>query len=100
MPLRDLEIRALKAQDRVYKRADERGLYLKVHPSGSKLWRLKYAYLGKDKRIALGRYLEVGLAEARRKRDETRQSLREGVDPLAERKRAKLVALFNAVDFR
>lgn len=98
MPLKDLEIRALKAQDRVYKRADERGLYLEVHPSGSKLWRLKYAYLGKDKRIALGRYPEVGLAEARRKRDETRQSLREGVDPLAERKRAKLVALFNAAN--
>src|SRR5258706_3566915 len=96
MPLKDLEIRALKAQDRVYKRTDERGLYLEVHPSGSKLWRLKYAHLGKDKRIALGRYPEVGLAEARRKRDEARQKLREGVDPLAERKREKLVALYNA----
>ncbi len=98
MPLKDLEIRALKAQDRVYKRTDERGLYLEVHPSGSKLWRLKYAHLGKDKRIALGRYPEVGLAEARRKRDEARQKLREGVDPLAERKREKLVALYNAAN--
>ena len=37
MPLRDLEIRALKPEARVYKRTDERGLYLEVHPNGSKL---------------------------------------------------------------
>ena len=98
MPLKDLEIRALKAEDRVYKRTDERGLYIEVHPSGSKLWRVKYTHLGKDKRLALGRYPEVGLAEARRKRDEARAKLREGVDPLAERKRDKLVALYNAAN--
>jgi len=98
MALKDLEIRALKAQDRVYKRTDERGLYIEVHPSGSKLWRVKYTHLGKDKRLALGRYPEVGLAEARRKRDEARAKLRDGVDPLAERKREKLVAIYNAAN--
>lgn len=98
MPLRDIEVRAFKAQDRVYKRTDERGLYLEVHPSGSKLWRLKYAHLGKDKRIALGRYPEVGLAEARRRRDDARAQLRDGIDPLAERKREKLLAVFNAAN--
>jgi integrase len=98
MPLRDLEIRALKPEARVYKRTDERGLYLEVHPNGSKLWRFKFAHLGKDKRIALGRYPEVGLADARRKRDEAREKLRDGVDPGAERKRAKLVAIFNAAN--
>lgn len=96
MALKDLEIRALKPRDRIYKKADERGLYIEVHPTGSKLWRFKYAYLGKDKRLALGRYPEVGLAEARDKRDEARRKLREGIDPLAERKRAKLLALYNA----
>ncbi|MFA6116337.1 MAG: integrase arm-type DNA-binding domain-containing protein [Sphingomonas sp.] len=98
MPLKDLEIRALKAQDRVYKRTDERGLYIEVHPSGSKLWRVKYTHLGKDKRLALGRYPEVGLADARRKRDEARAKLRDGIDPLAERKREKLVAIYNAAN--
>ncbi len=48
MALKDAEVRALKALDRVYKRADERGLYVEVHPSGSKLWRLKYRRLGRD----------------------------------------------------
>jgi len=98
MPLRDLEIRALKPEARVYKRTDERRLYLEVHPNGSKLWRFKFAHLGKDKRIARGRYPEVGLADARRKRDEAREKLRDGVDPGAERKRAKLVAIFDAAN--
>lgn len=98
MPLRDLEIRALQPQDRVYKRTDDRGLYLEVHPSGSKLWRFKFNHLGKDKRIALGRYPEVGLAEARRKRDEARQKLRDGVDPVSERRREKLTAIYNAAN--
>lgn len=98
MALKDIEIRALKARDKIYKCSDERGLYLEVHRSGSKLWRYKYSHLGKDKRIALGRYPEVGLAEARRKRDDARQKLNEGVDPLAERKREKLVAIYKAAN--
>ena len=98
MALKDLEIRALKAQDRIYKRADERGLYIEVHPSGSKLWRVKYAFHGKDKRLALDRYPEVGLAEARQKRDEARKKVREGIDPVAERKRAKLLAVYEAAN--
>jgi integrase len=98
MALKDLEIRALKASDCIYKKADERGLYIEVHPSGSKLWRFKFSYLGKDKRLALGRYPEVGLAEARQKREEARQKLRDGIDPLAERKRAKLLAIYNAAN--
>ncbi len=69
MALKDMEIRALQPRDRIYKKADERGLYIEVHPSGSKLWRFKYGYLGKDKRLALGRYPEVTLAEARHRRD-------------------------------
>ncbi|MBB5684014.1 integrase [Sphingobium boeckii] len=96
--LKDLDIRALQAADKVYKRTDDRGLYLEVHPSGSKLWRYKYSHLGKDKRIALGRYPEVGLAEARRKRDDAKRKLHEGVDPLAERKRDKLIAIYKAAN--
>lgn len=98
MALKDMEIRALQPRDRIYKKADERGLYIEVHPSGSKLWRFKYGYLGKDKRLALGRYPEVTLAEARQKREEARQKLRDGVDPLAERKRDKLMAHYRAAN--
>jgi integrase len=82
----------------VYKRADEHGLYLEVHPSGAKLWRYRYIFLGKDKRIALGSYREVSLADARRKHSDVRRKVQEGIDPLAERKREKLVAHFNAAN--
>lgn len=98
MALKDLEIRVLKPGDRTYRRTDERGLYIEVRPGGAKLWRFKYRHLGKEKRLALGRYPEIGLAEARRKRDEAREKLRDGVDPLAERKRDKLIALYNAAN--
>jgi integrase len=98
MALKDVEIRALKARDRVYKKSDARGLLLEVHPSGSKLWRFRYSYAGRNKRIALGKYPEVSLAEARRKCDEARRSLSDGVDPAAERKRAKLLAVFNSTN--
>ncbi len=98
MALKDLEIRALKPADRIYKKTDERGLYIEVRPGGAKLWRLKYRFAGKDKRIALGPYPEVSLAEARRKRDEARQKLRDGIDPLAERQREKLLAQFAAAN--
>jgi integrase len=98
MALKDVEIRALKAAHRIYKRTDERGLYIEVHPSGSKLWRLKYRHLGKDKRIAFGAYPEVGLAEARRRRDDARRQLRDGIDPAAERRREKLLAMYKAAN--
>jgi integrase len=98
MALKDLEIRALKPADRIYKKTDERGLYVEVRPGGAKLWRLKYRFAGKDKRIALGPYPEVSLAEARSKRDEARQKLRDGIDPLAERQREKLLAQFSAAN--
>lgn len=98
MALTDAEIRALKSRDRIYKCTDSHGLYLEVRPSGSKLWRCKYAHLGKNKRIALGRYPEIGLAEARRKRDDTKRKLYEGIDPIAERKREKLLAIYKAAN--
>jgi len=98
MALKDVGIRGLKPRDRIYKCTDSHGLYLEVHPSGSKLWRCKYSHLGKDKRIALGRYPDVGLAEARRRRDDAKRKLYDGVDPLAERKREKLLAIYKAAN--
>ena len=98
MALTDVRIRTLKARDRIYKCTDSHGLYLEVRPTGSKLWRYKYLYLGKDKRIALGCYPEIGLAEARRKRDDVKRKLHEGIDPAAERKREKLLAIYKGAN--
>ena len=75
---------------------DRSGLFLEVKPSGRKLWRLKYHYLGKEKLISLGRYPEVSLKDARRLRDEARAILADGKDPSLERKRALVAAKLSA----
>ena len=98
MPLTELQIRNARTGEKIIQLGDDRGLYLEVHPNGSKLWRYKYRHAAKQKRLALGRYPDVGLAEARRRRDEARRQLESGIDPLMARKREKLTAAFNAAN--
>ncbi|HAF41150.1 MAG TPA: integrase [Sphingobium sp.] len=98
MALNDVSIRALKPQNRSYLVADEKGLCIEVAVSGSKLWRFRYRFAGKPRKLALGPYPEVSLKEARRLRDEARSAVRDGMDPGVERKNAKLTARFNAAN--
>jgi hypothetical protein len=72
-----------------YKMADGGGLYLEVAPAGGKWWRLKYRFGGKEKRLALGVYPDVKLADARQRRDEARRLLANGIDPAAVRREQK-----------
>ncbi|MGY0561602.1 integrase arm-type DNA-binding domain-containing protein [Luteimonas sp. A277] len=65
---------------------------LEVAPSGGKLWRWKYRYEGKEKRLALGAYPEVELAEARERHAEARKLLASGVDPGEHRKAQRAAA--------
>lgn len=98
MALTDTTIRSLRAGKSSVKKADGHGLYIEVSPNGSKLWRLKFRFGGKEKRLALGAYPEVSLAEARKRRDEARGMLRDGIDPSLERKRNKAAAKISAHD--
>jgi hypothetical protein len=61
MPPTDVIVRNAKRTGKTCKLSDERGLYLEVSPTGSKWWRLKYRFDGKEKRLALGVYPDVGL---------------------------------------
>ena len=81
MKLSDKECKAFKPKDKPYKKADGFGMYLEIMPNGSKYWRLKYRYNGKEKRLALGVYPDVSLKEAREKRDEARKNLAADIDP-------------------
>ena len=81
MPLSDTALRAAKPVDKPYRLYDTNGLYAEVTKAGGKLWRLKYRYCGKEKRLALGSYPEVSLKEARERRDDARKLLGNGVDP-------------------
>lgn len=97
--LTELAIRAATAPDKPRKLTDGSGLYLEVHPKGGKYWRLKYRMAGREKRLSLGVYPEVGLKEARALRDAARVSIRKGVDPSVmrrEEKQARASAARNA----
>ena len=76
--LRAAEISGFPALDAPYKKTDEKGLYLLVKPNGSKLWYFKYRFGGKEKKMPIGQFPEVGLAHARRIRDVARVKMAEG----------------------
>lgn len=90
--LTTIQLNALKPREKPYKVADAKGLYILVNPSGSLLWRVKFRFQGIEKKISLGRYPDVGLKEARQKRDEACEQLEGGIDPLAARIQAKIEA--------
>ncbi|MGZ8881681.1 MAG: tyrosine-type recombinase/integrase, partial [Methylosarcina sp.] len=87
--LSDIQARKAKAQDKPYKLADEKGLYLFLTPQGGKLWRFDYRYEGKRKTLSFGAYPDVSLSDARGKRDEARKLIATSSDPSAQRKAAK-----------
>lgn len=89
MPLTDTAIRKAKPAEKAHRMSDSGGLYLEVSPAGGKLWRWKYRYGGKEKRLALGAYPDTGLKDARDKRDGARKLLADGVDPGEARKASK-----------
>lgn len=90
MSLSDVAVRNSKPREKAYKLSDSGGLYLAVQPGGSKLWRYKYRFAGKENLLALGPYPLVSLAEARTKRDEAKKQLLDGINPSAQRKLEKL----------
>jgi hypothetical protein len=92
MPLTDTAIRAAKPAAKTVRLYDSLGLYLEVAPSGSKWWRFKYKFKGKEKRLSLGVYPKVALKEARSKRAAAQLMLQNGVDPSVERRATKNVA--------
>ncbi len=89
MPLTDTAIRAAKPQAKPARMFDGAGLYLELSPAGGRLWRLKYRFGGKEKRLSVGAYPEVSLKEARAKGDAARRMLRDGIDPGAAKQARK-----------
>ncbi|MBA4090548.1 MAG: integrase [Sphingobium sp.] len=96
MALTDSAIRAAKPKEAQYKLHDEKGLLLIVRPTGGRLWRLKYRFLGKEQQFSLGTYPEVSLKDAREGRDAARKLLAEGKDPSTEKKRETVAAAVSA----
>jgi hypothetical protein len=91
MPTR-IKIESVKPSSKRQRIFDGRGLYLEIAPSGGRWWRFKYRFAGKEKRISLGVYPEIGIKEARERRDDARKKLAANIDPGAQRK-AEAIAL-------
>ena len=88
--LTELCVRKAKPSSKPKKLSDGGGLFLLLHPSGSKYWRMKYRFMGKEKLLAIGVWPEVSLIEAREKRNEAKQLLKSVKDPSAAKKNLKL----------
>ncbi|MEX3999675.1 tyrosine-type recombinase/integrase [Paraburkholderia sp. EG285A] len=97
-PLTELAIKNAKAGDKRKRVYDTGGLYLEIFSTGSKLWRWKYRFNGKEKRLVLGRYPDVGLKDARGKRDDARKLLDDGIDPSAHKQAMKAGRLAQAAN--
>lgn len=87
MALTDTKVRAAKPEAKEYSLVDGDGMFLLVHPNGSKYWRFRFRFGGKQHLMAFGVYPETSLADARQKREEARKLVAAGVDP-REHKRA------------
>ncbi|AUT67016.1 tyrosine-type recombinase/integrase [Paraburkholderia hospita] len=98
MALTDVAIRNARATGKTQRIWDGGGLYIEVTPGGSKLWRLKYRFDGKEKRLSFGRYPEVSLKDAREKRDEARKLLADDTDPSEHRKATRAARLASAAN--
>lgn len=95
MALTDLQIRKASPAATAYKLSDAEGLYVLVKPSGSKLWQMKYRYVGKEKTLSIGQYPQVSLVDARDKRLAAKKLLIEGIDPSAKKKEDKRLLAYS-----
>lgn len=90
MALTHLAIEKLKPKEKLYRIADSGGLCLEVTPAGGKLWRWRYTYQKKAQMLALGKFPQTSLTEARRLRDEARALKETGKHPTRTKKAEKL----------
>ncbi len=89
MALTDVKVKTAKPKEKPYKLADSGGMYLLINANGSKYWRMKYRFAGKEKMLSIGVYPDVSLADAREKRNEARKSSPLEAIRVRQRKRKK-----------
>ncbi|HCB1455158.1 TPA: integrase arm-type DNA-binding domain-containing protein [Citrobacter farmeri] len=99
MALTDIKVRSAKPREKQYTLLDGDGLFLLIHPNGSKYWRHRFRFGGDQHVIAFGVYPEISLADARKKRDEARRLVAAGIDPRKHKQVVKEELAKEAVTF-
>jgi integrase len=95
MSLTDLKCRQAKPKDKTFRLFDTGGLYLEVKPTGTKVWRLKYKFYGKEKSLTIGKYPAISLLAARIEKETAKTSLETGIDPASQKQESKRLRRFN-----
>jgi hypothetical protein len=98
MSLTDTKVKNAKPMEKPYKLYDSRGLTLAVLRSGSKIWRFKYHFAGKERRLTFGEYPVVTLAMARDLQIDAQRLLFRTVDPGEKKKQEKRAVRIAAAD--
>ena len=102
MGLTELKVRKAQPREKMYRLSDQKGLYLQVHPNGSKYWRYKYRVRKngrlRETLLALGTYPEISLAIARERHWHAHQMRTEGRDPATVRRQQKELERMQAGD--
>jgi len=90
MALSEMAIRHARVTGKDYTLADGDGLILHITAQGGKIWHFRYYWAGKQKRMSFGSYPQLGLRDARMKRDEARALIAQGKNPSEQRKQQRL----------
>lgn len=99
MALTDIKVRSAKPQEKEYTLVDGDGMFLLIHPNGSKYWRFRFRFGGKQHLMAFGVYPETSLADARQKREEARKLVAAGIDPREHKRAVKEELAKEAITF-
>nr|MBA2815925.1 putative prophage CPS-53 integrase [Candidatus Pantoea persica] len=90
MALSHVKVRSAKPEAKASKLINGESMVLLVHPNGSRYWRLRYRFGGREKMMALGKHPEISLADARARRDEAGKLLVNSMDPSESKKAVKV----------
>ena len=82
-------VREAAIRDKQYKIYDGDGMFLLIHPNGSKYWRMKYTFDGKSKLASFGVWPGISLIEARERRYDAKQKIKRGINPVEEKRKNK-----------
>ena len=87
--LTELTIKQAKPGIKQYKLFDGGGMFLLVHPNGSKYWRMKFSFESKSKLASFGVWPDVSLKDAREKRYEAKKKIKDGINPVEEKRKER-----------